>query len=113
MSWPIAHAAFIKLADAQLTEPDPVRVLGIDETRSGRPRWTQDEKTGKWVTLERFETNFVDLSGPQGLLGQASGRRKTNVIEWLDARGQDWKAGYRLLRVTSPSSSKSRHAWTD
>jgi transposase len=95
MSWPIAHAAFIKHADALLAEPEPVRVLGIDETRRGRPRWTQDETTKRWVKLERFETNFVDLTPgshrPQGLLGQASGRRKTNVIEWLDARGQDWK----------------------
>ena len=38
------------------------------------------ELTGRWVKLERFETNFVDLEGPQGLLGQASGRIKTNVI---------------------------------
>ena len=91
MSWPIAHAAFIKHADAQLAEPEPVRVLGIDETRRGRPRWSQDSDSGKWVKLERFETNFVDLSGPQGLLGQASGRKKSNVVEWLDARGQAWK----------------------
>ena len=69
MSWPIAHAAFITHADARLNEPEPVRVLGIDETRRGRPRWTQDETSGKWVKLERFETNFVDLDGPQGLLG--------------------------------------------
>ena len=90
MSWPIAHAAFITHADARLNEPEPVRVPGIDETRRGRPRWTQDETSGKWVKLERFETNFVDLDGPQGLLGQASGRPKQNVIDWLDARGQAW-----------------------
>lgn len=42
MSWPIAHAAFVTHADALLNEPEPVRVLGIDETRRGRPRWTQD-----------------------------------------------------------------------
>lgn len=67
-----------------------MRVLGIDETRRGRPRWTQDETSGKWVKLERLETNFVDQDGPQGVLGQASGRRKQNVIDWLDARGQAW-----------------------
>ena len=99
MSWPIAHAAFVKHADALLTEPEPVRVLGIDETRRGRPRWTQDEQTAKWVKLERFETNFVDLSGSQGLLGQASGRRKANVIEWLDARGQDWKDQVQIVAM--------------
>ena len=99
ISWPIAHAAFIRHADALLNEPEPVRVLGIDETRRGRPRWTQDETTSKWVKFERFETNFVDLDGPQGLLGQASGRKKTNVIEWLDARGQDWKDGVEVVAM--------------
>jgi len=90
MSWRIAHAAFTTHANARLNEPEPVRVPGIDETRRGRPRRTQDETSGKWVKLERFETNFVDLDGPQGLLGQASGRPKQNVIDWLDARGQAW-----------------------
>ena len=55
-------------ADAVLIEPAPVRVLGIDETRRGRPRWTQDADSGRWVRLERFGTNFVDLAGPAGLL---------------------------------------------
>jgi transposase len=99
MSWPIAHAAFVQHAKELLAEPEPVRVLGIDETRRGRPRWTQDEDTKRWVKLERFETNFVDLSGPQGLLGQASGRRKTNVIDWLDARGQAWKNQVQIVAM--------------
>jgi transposase len=43
------------------------------------------------VKLERFETNFIDLGGRQGLLGQASGRRKANVLGWLDERGQAFK----------------------
>jgi transposase len=99
MSWPIAHAAFVKHADALLAEAEPVPVLGIDETRRGRPRWTQEADTSKWVKLERFETNFVDLGGPQGLLGQASGRKKANVIEWLDARGQAWKDGVEVVAM--------------
>lgn len=32
MSWPVAHAAFVALADRQLREPEPTAVLGIDET---------------------------------------------------------------------------------
>jgi len=35
MSWPIAHAAWVVHADALLAEPEPVVVLGIDETRRG------------------------------------------------------------------------------
>jgi transposase len=59
MSWPIAHAAFVTHAKQLLAEPEPVRVLGIDETRRGRPRLGQCEVTGRWVKLERFETNFA------------------------------------------------------
>jgi len=51
------------------------------------------------VKLERFETNIVDLAGPQGLLGQASGRRKDNVIAWLDERGQDWKDQIQIVAM--------------
>ena len=39
----------------------PVSVLGIDETRRGRPTWTQDPESLRWSRSERFETNFVDL----------------------------------------------------
>ncbi len=99
LSWPIAHAAFIVHADKLLTEPAPVTVLGIDETRRGRPVWRLCEVTKTWVMLERFETNFVDLTGTQGLLGQASGRKKVNVIAWLDARGQDWKDQVKLVAM--------------
>jgi transposase len=72
LGWPAAHAAFVAAADAALAEPEPVEVLGIDETRRGRPRWSQDAEGGPWRKLETFETNFVDLGGTQGLLGQAS-----------------------------------------
>ena len=99
LSWPIAHGAFIGHAAALLREPTAVTVLGIDETRRGRPRWTRCEATGAWVKLERFETNFVDVAGPQGLLGQASGRRKDNVIAWLDERGQDWKDQIQIVAM--------------
>jgi len=63
MSWPIAHAAWVRHADALLAEPQPVVVLGIDETRRGRAKWVQDQATSKWRLTERFETNFVDLHG--------------------------------------------------
>jgi hypothetical protein len=63
VSWPIVHAAYVARADAALGEPDPVAVLGVDETRRGRPRWRKDPDTGGWVNLECFETDFVDLGG--------------------------------------------------
>lgn len=99
MSWPIAHAAFVVHADTLLAEPTAVTILGIDETHRGRPVWTRGELTKTWVRSERFETNFVDLAGTQGLLGQASGRKKTNVIGWLDARGQAWKDQIEIVAM--------------
>ncbi|MDP9459575.1 MAG: hypothetical protein M3Q22_04725 [Actinomycetota bacterium] len=38
MGWPTAHAAFVAAVVEQLPDPEPVAVLGIDETRRGRPR---------------------------------------------------------------------------
>jgi transposase len=49
VSWPTAHRAFIAHADAMLTEPQPVRVLGIDETRRSKPRWEHNADTRRWV----------------------------------------------------------------
>ncbi|MGC5249680.1 helix-turn-helix domain-containing protein, partial [Gordonia sp. DT219] len=43
VSWPTAHTAFVEHAKTVLTDPEPVRVLGIDETRRGKPRWTRDK----------------------------------------------------------------------
>ena len=37
--WPTAHRAFVAYADQQLTELEPTRVLGIEETRRGKPLW--------------------------------------------------------------------------
>ncbi|MDN3460681.1 helix-turn-helix domain-containing protein [Rhodococcus sp. APC 3903] len=39
VSWPTAHRTFVERANRLLTEPEPVRVLGIDETGRGKPRW--------------------------------------------------------------------------
>ena len=99
LGWPAAHAAFVAAVTAQLPDREPVEVLGIDETRRGKPRWTRGEDGKGWVKLETFETNFVDLGGTQGLLGQASGRTRANVVAWLDERGQAWKNAVRVVAM--------------
>ena len=66
-----------------------------------------NETSGKWVKLERFETNFVDQDGPQGVLGQASGRPKQNVIDWLDARGQAWTDHVQVVAM-DPCATPAR-----
>jgi transposase len=98
ISWPVAHDAFVVHADGLLVEPAAPAVLGIDETRRGRPRW-QREAAGGWRRLERFETNFVDLTGDGGLLGQTAGRTGTAVVAWLDARGQAWKDAVQVVAM--------------
>ena len=107
LSWPIVHTAFVAKADAELLEPLPVRVLGIDETRRGRPRWRQDPDTGQWVRMDMFETNFFDLDGDGGLLGQAGGRTKQTVIEWLDERGQAWKERVQIVAIDPSATYRS------
>jgi hypothetical protein len=62
------------------------------------PRWTGDPD-GSWRRLERFETNFVDLAGTGGLLGQTAGRTSAAVVAWLDARGEDWKATVQVVAI--------------
>jgi transposase len=39
VSWPTAQRALVAYAARELAEPEPTTVLGIDETRFGRPRW--------------------------------------------------------------------------
>lgn len=107
VSWPISHAAWVVHADAALVEPEPVTVLGIDETRRGRPIWVQDAGTGKWRMTERFETNFVDLAGSQGLLGQTSGRTKATVVGWLGQRGQAWKDSVQIVAMDPCASYRA------
>lgn len=85
-------------------EPEPVAVLGIDETRRSRPRWSFDEQAQAWQAVaDRWHVSLVDLSRGQGLLGQVEGRTSQVVIDWLDARGQEWKPagqpwGHRQVR---------------
>ncbi|MDT7792290.1 MAG: transposase [Mycobacterium sp.] len=67
VSWPTAHRAFVAHAKALLAEPEPTRVLGIDQTRRGKPRWTRCELTQRWVRVDPWDTGFVDLAGAPGL----------------------------------------------
>lgn len=91
VSWPTAHAAFVEHAEAVLGPPAPVRVLGIDETRRGKPRWHRDRLSGRWLRTDPWDTGFVDLGGDQGLLGQTEGRTSAAVSAWLSAQSQQFR----------------------
>jgi transposase len=69
-------------------------VLGIDETRRGRPVWVQDPDSGRWsLASDRWHTGFVDAAGTGGLLAQVEGRSCAAVTGWLDAQPAAWRAG--------------------
>ncbi len=62
------------------TEPAPVAVLGIDETRRGKAKWESDPATGRRVWVDRWDTGLVDITGERGLLAQINGRNSAVVI---------------------------------
>ncbi|MCA1675427.1 MAG: ISL3 family transposase [Actinobacteria bacterium] len=101
LSWPTTHQEFTDHAEQVLSAPlRPVRVLGIDETRRGRPRFTQDPDTGAWVVLaDRWHTGFVDISGEQGLLGQVEGRTADDAAYWLHQAGPAWRQQVQIVVI--------------
>lgn len=104
VSWPTAHAAFVAHAETVLGNPAPVAVLGIDETRRGKPRWTRDTDSGRWVRTDPWDTGFVDLGGDQGLLGQVEGRTGAAVRHWLSEQSEEFRAGVTHV-VIDPSAA--------
>ena len=107
VSWPTAHRAFVTHAEHLLSEPAPTAVLGIDETRRGRPRWERHDVTGRWVRVDPWDTGFVDLAGDQGLLGQAEGRTAAAVIDWLTARGPEFGDAVQFVAIDPAASYAS------
>lgn len=101
LSWPVVMAAVADHAGRVLpAEPQPVEVLGIDETYRGRRRWRQDPETGRWEPVtDRWHVGFVDISAGQGLLGQVEGRTAKAVVDWLTARGEPWCAAVRHVAI--------------
>ena len=99
VSWPTAHAAVITAAEAAAVEPQPTVVLGIDETRRGRPRWTWRAEDNRWVRTDAWDTGFVDLAGAQGLLGQVEGRTSACVVDWLEARTPAFREAIRFVAI--------------
>ena len=102
VSWPTAHAAVVAAAEAAAAEPEPTAVLGIDETRRGRPRWAFSVEHARWVRTDAWDTGFVDLQPGavhQGLLGQVTGRTTACVVDWLTARTPEFRAAVRFVAI--------------
>lgn len=99
VSWPTAHAAVAQAADRAAREPEPTTMLGIDETRRGKPKWTFSVEHKRWVRTDAYDTGFVDLAGDQGLLGQVEGRTSACVIDWLAARSPEFREAIRFVAI--------------
>jgi transposase len=99
VSWPTAHAAVVEAAAVALVEPEPTEVLGVDETRRGKPRWERDPVTGMSRRVDRWDTGFVDLAGDQGLLGQVEGRTTATVTDWLSERTPEFRAAITYVVI--------------
>jgi transposase len=103
VSWPTVARAVVVHAVAELVEPEPTRVLGMDETRFGRPRWLPDGKHQegriRWRRTDPWETGFVDITGDQALLGQVDGRTSAAVQAWLAQRSAEFREGIEVVVI--------------
>ena len=99
VSWPTAHRAFVAHADTLLAEPEPVRVLGIDETRRGKPRWSRaPHRAGGGVLIRRTPGSSI-WTAIRGCWGSARGaparRSWTGLREQRRVPGGDRVRGDR------------------
>lgn len=102
--WHTVHDRVVTVADTVLDdEPGPVTVLGIDETRRGKAKWETDPVTGTRRWVDRWDTGLVDIGGDRGLLAQVNGRSAATVIDWLDARDEQWRR--QITHITIDLSS--------
>jgi transposase len=106
VGWATVHNAFKSRVDAPLAGPLPgVTVLGIDETRRGKPVWTREAGTGRWVlTHDRWHTGFVDSAGTGGLLAQVEGRSAAVVSTWLLAQPAPWREAITHVTIDLSAS---------
>jgi transposase len=105
VSWPTVQRAVVAHGQRELDEPAPTPVLGLDETRFGRPRWVRGP--GGWVRSEPWETGFVDLAVGQGLLGQVDGRTTAAVRTWLEQRTAEFRGAVEVA-VIDPHAGYAR-----
>ena len=103
VSWPTVQRAVVARGAVELVEPEPTTVLGMDETRFGRPRWlpdgVHDDGRIRWRRTDPWETGFVDITGDQALLGQVDGRSSAAVQAWLAARTPAFRAGVEVVVI--------------
>ncbi|MDV3220463.1 ISL3 family transposase [Intrasporangium sp.] len=112
IAWTTAHRALVAAAARWLPEPEPTRVLGIDETRARSVRWVLEE--AGWKRSDPWMTSFVgaDPAVPGRLLGLAPGRSGSCVREWLALQSTAFRDGIELVLIdpSAPYASGIRAA---
>jgi transposase len=100
VSWWSVHRALVDRAVA-LTDRllEPVRMLGLDETRARSVRWIFD--SDRWRLSNPWMTSFVDLDvgRPGWLLGLVPGRSGAAVESWLVNQPQTWRDGVEVVAL--------------
>jgi transposase len=95
VSWPTVQRALVAYGERELAEPEPTTVLGMDETRFEWPRWlpegVYDDGRIRWRRTDPWETEFVDITGDQALMGQVDGRTAAAVAAWLAQRSAQFR----------------------
>jgi transposase len=106
VDWSIVHNAFVAHVKAPLAAPlPPVKVLGMDETRRGKPVFAQNPDTKRWEPVcDRWHTGFVDAAGTGGLLAQVEGRSSAATIAWLNAQPASWRVGITHVTIDLSAS---------
>ena len=106
VDWSIVHAAFVEHVRVPLAAPlAPVKDLGIDETRRGKPIWARDPDTGRWeLVADRWHTGFAGAAGTGGLLAQIEGRTSAATIAWLNTQPAPWRAGITHVSIDLSAS---------
>ncbi len=112
VSWPTAHRALVAAAALWLPAPEPVRVLGIDETRARSVRWVLAD--AGWRRTDPWLTSFVDAdtTGPGRMLGLAPGRSGTCVKDWLAEQSAEFRGAIEVVVIdtSAPYASGVRAA---
>ncbi|CCG05234.1 ISL3 family transposase [Blastococcus saxobsidens] len=106
VGWSTVHQAFIDHVTPVLAAPlPPVKVLGVDETRRGKPVFARDPETGRWVVVaDRWHTGFVDAAGSGGLLAQVEGRSAAAVTTWLAEQPAAWRQSITHVAIDLSAS---------
>lgn len=101
VSWWLVNDVAVRAAAQLPVEPAPVRMLGIDETRTRRPRWIHDDSTGRWRLDTPWMTSLTDLDlrHARVILGLTPGRSSAAVVTWLAARDQAWLDGIEVVAI--------------